>query len=121
MKKTIFRLPGSTDTTTSAKAYFRAWDKIIKPLERLTGFQVTGYDPGLNLCKMRPVADGKTAYDYSMQIPVEFARAILEGAKRLALVVIVAGLLSGCATCKFEPKLITPTPDHPAQIQVWTW
>ena len=121
MKKTMYRLPGSTDTTTSETVYRREWRKVIKPLERLTGWTATGYDPGLSLSKMRKLPDGKTAYDYSIQIPVEFARVILEGAKRLALVVIMAGFLSGCATCQFEPKLVEPTPDHPAQVQLWTW
>jgi hypothetical protein len=128
----MYRLPGSTDTTTSERVYLREWHKVIKPLERLTGFQVTAYDPGLNLCQLRKLPDGKTtAYDYSLQIPVEFARAILEGVKKatsfwclaypVILSGILSGLLSGCATCQFKPKLVEPTPDRPAQVQLWTW
>ena len=79
----MYRLPSSTDTTTSEKVYLREWHKVIKPLERLTGFQVTAYDPGLNLCQLRKLPDGRTAYDCTLQIPVEFARAILEDAKQL--------------------------------------
>jgi hypothetical protein len=81
MRKTIFRLPGGTKTTTSYKSYTRAWGKIIRPLEKLTGFKVTALDPGINLCKMRLLPNGKTAYDCSVCIPVFFAQAILDGVK----------------------------------------
>jgi hypothetical protein len=77
-----FNLPGSNKITTSVKVYIREWEKITHPLERLTGWRVTGFDPGLNLSKLRLLPNGKTAYDYSLQIPVEFAQAILKGLKK---------------------------------------
>jgi len=121
MSKSTYNLPGGEKTTTSLKVYLREWNKIIRPLERLTGFKVTGCNPGLNLCKMNPLPNGKTAYDYSFQMPVAFAKAILEGAKRVALVVALAVFLTGCATCQFKPKLVEPAPNRPAQVQLWTW
>jgi len=127
----MWTLPGGTKHTTSYKVYLREWRNIIKPLEKMTGFQVTAYDPGLSLCKMNPQPNGKMAYEYSFQMPVEFARAILAGLKTatsfwclvypVILSGILSGLLSGCATCQFKPKLVNPTPDNPAQVQLWTW
>jgi len=80
--RTMYRLPGGCKTTTSEAVYRREWRKVIKPLEKLTGWKVTAYDPGLSLSKMRLLPSGKTAYDYSIQIPPEFARAILDGVKQ---------------------------------------
>jgi hypothetical protein len=158
----MYRLPGGCKTTTSEAVYRREWRKVIKPLEKLTGWTVTAYDPGLSLSKMRLLPNGKTAYDYSIQIPVEFAREIVKCHQmavlafemlsvlnklarksrsarldaclwythfkkkinflsKLAVMVAVSSGLSGCATCEFKPKLVEPTPDRPAQVQLWTW
>ena len=76
-----WRLP-SGRWTRSFSVYRREWRKIIKSLERATGFTVTSYDPMISLSKLVKLPNGKTDYQSSVQITVAFAQAILDALKR---------------------------------------
>jgi hypothetical protein len=76
-----WRLP-SGRCTRSFSIFRREWNKIIKPLERATGFTVTSYDPMISLSKLLKLPNGKTDYQSSVQITITFAQAILDALKR---------------------------------------
>jgi len=73
-----YRLPGGVDTTTSRPKYYRKWKKLIRAIQKATGWTVRSYDPDLSLSRMRKLPDGTVRAEHSIQIPVEFANKILE-------------------------------------------
>ncbi len=76
--KRIFRLPpiegAQPQVTTSIRRFDSEWNKIFKPLEKLTGLKVTGFDPSIQLNEIK---DGKFVNGTTVTIPVWFAHRII--------------------------------------------
>lgn len=64
--------------TESFDKYVKEWTRFNKQLEELTGLSVTGFDPGINLTKF---VDGKYVEGGSIQIPLWFAKSLVERLK----------------------------------------
>lgn len=79
-KKRYFRLPPvegeETKVTTSYRRFNSEWNKIFKPLERITGMKVTGFDPSIQLTEIK---DKK--WQSTVQIPVWLAKRLIDRIK----------------------------------------
>lgn len=62
-------------TTQSFKFYMREWNALIKPLEKLTGLKVYGFNPDISLCK---VIDKKIVTNSSIKLPIWFVKILLK-------------------------------------------
>jgi hypothetical protein len=60
--------------TKSVKFYLKEWRQIIRPLEKLTGMKVIGFDPGFLLAR---IENGKTVQG-TVDIPMWFAKILVE-------------------------------------------
>ena len=62
-------------TKEDFNAYMKDWDELNDALEKITGLQVTGYDPGITLTK---IENGKWIEGTTFQIPCWFAKILVE-------------------------------------------
>lgn len=67
----IYRLPDGT-TTEHQRVYLDGWHALSWALEALTGWAVSGFDPGFTL----------TSGTTSVSLPIEFVAALLAGHNR---------------------------------------
>jgi hypothetical protein len=68
-----FTTPDGKDIT-SVRVYLKEWNKILKPLEKLTGLKVYGFDPSISLAK---IENGKYVMGSNVQIPLWFAKLLV--------------------------------------------
>jgi hypothetical protein len=59
--------------TESVPFYLKEWRQIIRPLEKLTGMKVIGFDPGFLLAR---VENGKVVQG-TVDIPMWFAKILV--------------------------------------------
>lgn len=60
-------------TKKDYNAYMKDWNEFNTALEKITGLQVTGYDPGVNLTKIDERNNWST-----IQFPMWFAKLLVE-------------------------------------------
>lgn len=57
--KLTLRMPcvdgGTVTTTTDVKKWHRAWRALCRPIEKVTGFKCTAFDPGLTFNDIKPL------------------------------------------------------------------
>ena len=73
-EKRWYCLPDYQNSTQSYESYKAAWDAIIKPLEKLTGLTMIGFDPDIQLAK---IENGIYLEGTSITLPVWFAKNLL--------------------------------------------
>jgi hypothetical protein len=61
--------------TESVDFYLKEWRQIIRPLEKLTGMKVIGFDPGFLLVQIK---NRKTVQGATVNIPMWFAKILVE-------------------------------------------
>jgi len=74
MKPKYFNLPDGK-ATKSARLYLKEWNKILKPLEKLTGMKVWGFDPSIALIRLEK---GVPVQGTTVNIPLWFAKILVE-------------------------------------------
>lgn len=67
-------------TTISVKTYMKEWNKIIKPIEEITGLKIHSFDPSICLCKFE---NGMYVSGTVVQFPLWFAKILIEKFKKL--------------------------------------